>query len=103
MSMIVFFFRNLYEVVEVVEKRELVFMNLAAFLALLDNAPFAPFFFGANGLHQPATNVFHCPVSGVCVDMFAPKTVRTMVGIAVSIYPLSTVFTVKVFFCFFKC
>ena len=51
MSMIVFFFRNLYEVVEVVEKRELVFMNLAAFLALLDNAPFAPFFFGANGLH----------------------------------------------------
>ena len=50
MSMIVFFFRNLYEVVEVVEKRELVFMNLAAFLALCQRrrfhinmkAPFIP-------------------------------------------------------------
>jgi hypothetical protein len=88
-------------VVEVVGGGEFVFVNLAAFLAFLDYSPLASGFFGINWLHESATVVG--PIPREVVYMFAPKAMRTMIGVSVPVHPLPAILTSKIFHCFFEC
>ncbi len=63
----------------------------------MDNIKFAVFTGNVNGFHHPAT--FLSPVARINIDVPAPETFRTMIGVAVAFDFCSTIFANEIFYC----
>lgn len=82
--------------VKVIFLRCLVLFFKAALGATMENGVFSTLHFHAHRFHKPETC---CPtVTRIDVNVLAPKTLRTMIGIAAPAYKETTSLTEEVFF-----
>jgi hypothetical protein len=81
--------------IEIIAIRDLVFSLKSAFDAAMENNIFLTFFLSGDGFHKAPAHF--SAIAGEYIDMFAPETLRAMIGVSVPSDSNPALFAGKIF------